>query len=526
MGENLSFVDPILSFALAAALALLVTPWVKRLAYRIGALDRPTHRRNIRRRTVPRLGGISLFVGCWGAMSLMLVASSWIGSHALDLKLLATLLGAGLVMLLLGMIDDKYDLSAKIKLLIQIAVATAVVMAGIRFEEIGLLSMPSLKLGWASIPLSIFFIVGITNAVNMIDGVDGLASGSCLIISAAVAIIGALNNSMTIAFAGAALAGACAGFLRYNFSPARIFLGDSGSLFAGMSLAILAIAGSAKTTVAGSMLIPVLLLGYPTLDTLLVMLRRKLSGRSMFSGDHGHIHHRLIGRGMSHGQTAVTLYVVCLLFCFLGVSLAIGISSGSLVALSALGVALLVGAILLNYPSHLSVRQLRLNSPHYRVAQCRAHLAAAELELAQNTQEAFDTLIETIRRLGVRRLTVLYPNPADANLHRRRRQRIAMNLNGSSNGHSSKSGNEGTAVDTYRFPENKVTIRARIERNGYSEELDLEHRIQLNQLFKVFSKRLNELSLCSVVLTKSDEATHSDEVPQTSSLANHSPQPG
>ena len=317
MGGSLTFVSPFISFALAAALALLATPWVKRLAYRIGALDRPSHRRNVTRRTIPRLGGISLFAGCWGAMSLILVASYWMGSEAMELKLWATLLGAGLVMLLLGMIDDKYDLSAKIKLLVQVAVATTVVLSGVRFEEIGLLGLPSLKLGWASVPLSIFFIVGITNAVNMIDGVDGLAAGSCLIISAAVAIIGALNNSMSIALAGAALAGACAGFLPYNFSPARIFLGDSGSLFAGMSLAILAIAGSAKTAVAGSMLIPVLLLGYPTLDTLLVMLRRRLSGRSMFSGDHGHIHHRLIGRGMSHGQAAITLYIVCLLFCYL-----------------------------------------------------------------------------------------------------------------------------------------------------------------------------------------------------------------
>lgn len=163
-------------------------------------------------------------------------------------------------------------------------------------------------------------------------------------------------------------------------------------------------------------------------------------------------------------------------------------------------------------------------------AQCRARVAAAELQLAKNTQQAFETMTDTIERLGVKRLTVFYPNPTDATLQRRRRQRVALNLNDLSNGqcHSNDEGmspGPGAAVDTYRYPESNVTIHAKIERNGYCEELDLEHRIQLNLLFKAFARRLNELSDASAESTPGAVAQAKDPGNNSQPIAPHSADP-
>jgi len=514
-----SLANPIASFAIAAALAVLVTPWVRRMAIRVGALDRPTHRKGTGQRVVPRLGGLVVFSSCWAALSAFIAvgyfAPQFFVLSSVAVRPVIVAFGAGLAMLVLGAFDDKYDLPAKLKLAIQILVAIAVVSAGVRFDRILIGNLIDWELGHFAMPLSVIFLVGITNAVNLIDGVDGLATGSCLIIAIAVALIAGAANNVGITLLAAALGGACLGFLPYNFSPARIFLGDSGSLFVGMTLGVLGITSGSKTAIAGSMLIPMLLLGYPVLDTLLVMLRRKLSGRSIFSGDHGHIHHRLLGRGLTHGQTALCLYAFCLLFCFVAVMLAIESSSRMLWFIPLLCMALVGGALILKYPSHLSIKQLRAQRPHYEIARYRSKLAAAQMQLSSTAKQLFEIMHQTVGFFGVSQMTVIFPAAAENGLRTQRRRRLVMYTNaehqtsavdgegdGEGDGITPEDGPAGvsadkseppSAIDTFRFPESRVTVRAQVTRNGHSDEIYLEYRIQLNHLMRSFTKRLSEL---------------------------------
>ncbi|MGH7254830.1 MAG: glycosyltransferase family 4 protein, partial [Nitrospirales bacterium] len=317
-------------FALACALSLALTPLVRRLAIRLGALDRPGERK-LHDAPVPRLGGLPVVLSAL----LALVAVSGLAGVTTQFipvawpGLAPILLGAAVV-LLAGIWDDLRPLRAWQKFLFQAVAASLVIRAGVSIGTIQLFGNVVIDPGILAIPLTFLWIVGLTNAFNLMDGLDGLAAGLASIAAGTCAVIFLLRGDAQDAMVLTALVGALLGFLPYNFNPARIFLGDSGSMVLGFVLSVMAVTGSQKTATALAVLIPLLVFGLPIVDTLLSMLRRFLgslrllapykapirqrilAARKMFEADQGHIHHRLIALGFSHRRAVLLLYGVAL----------------------------------------------------------------------------------------------------------------------------------------------------------------------------------------------------------------------
>lgn len=295
---------------LSAVVSYLLTPLVRRLAFKWKAIDQPDPRK-VHKEPMPRLGGIAVFAGfCapWAAFYLLTnrVAITFQNYEKL---FLALMIGAGL-MLLLGVADDIKGLNAKQKFSFQIMTALAMYFGG---YQINLLSNPlggSFHLGWLALPVSILWIVGITNAINLLDGIDGLATGVTVCIALSLALINIANDNILVALLTLSLAGSCLGFLPYNFSPARIFLGDSGSLFIGLVLAGIGMLSLFKVTTAAIVIVPIMLFAIPLFDTTAVFFGRMVRGAPLFKADKTHIHHRLLHLGLDHRQASLLLYAV------------------------------------------------------------------------------------------------------------------------------------------------------------------------------------------------------------------------
>ena len=288
----------------AAVVSLISTPVVRSLAFRVGAVDVPKDNRRMHNHPIPRMGGLAIFFGF--ILSVLLFVP-------LTQQLRTMLLGA-VVIVILGIFDDIYALPAMPKFMIQIAAALVAVLGGNRIfglSNINIFSSdPYWELGWLSIPISVLWIVGITNAVNLIDGLDGLACGVSTISSMTLLVIALNVAEPDVAVLTAALAGACIGFLPYNLNPARIFMGDTGSTFLGFVLAVVSIQGLFKFYTIISFAAPFLMLGLPIFDTCFAILRRVSKGQSPMAPDRGHIHHRLIDMGFSQKQAVAMLYVI------------------------------------------------------------------------------------------------------------------------------------------------------------------------------------------------------------------------
>ncbi len=347
------FGEGALTFLLAAAVTWGVTPWVIAGAHRLGALDLPGGRKQ-HRAPVPRIGGVAVFVGFAVALAFGAAVAGrlyplpkfdvyWSGFGA-----------AAVGILLLGLVDDVRGISFGWKFAGQIAAAGFIWLCGFRIESIlNPVGSGPLHLGWMSLPVTVLWVVGVTNAVNLIDGLDGLASGVALITTVSVAVVGAYRGALGVTVVGVALAGSLVGFLRFNFNPARIFLGDCGSMFLGFVLAVSAVRGSQKGPVVVAIVFPFLVLGLPILDTGFAFLRRLYwvarigvrSGRPLvyvarniqrvFLPDRGHIHHRLIGVGLSHRAAVVVLYGVGVVLATAGFAVVIlnSVQIGMLMAL-------------------------------------------------------------------------------------------------------------------------------------------------------------------------------------------------
>lgn len=297
----------IVPFVIAFAFSFASTPIVTQLAFRIGAVDIPNDNRRMHKKPIPRLGGLAIIFGF--AVALLCV------SHNLTRGMGATLVGAAIIAVM-GVIDDCRDLNAKLKFAVQIIAALIVIFSGnIRitvFTNPNLLSdNPYLVLPeWLSVTLTVLWIVFITNAVNFIDGLDGLATGVSAIMSVSLVFISVRTGERTIAIIGMALMGACFGFLPYNFNPAKIFMGDTGSTFLGFMLATLSVQGVFKSYAVISFAVPLLILGLPLFDASFAMIRRVLTGKNPMTADRGHLHHRLIDMGFSQKQTVFILYAI------------------------------------------------------------------------------------------------------------------------------------------------------------------------------------------------------------------------
>ena len=288
----------------AAIVAFITTPVVRTLAFRVGAVDIPRDSRRMHNHPIPRMGGLAIFFG------FILSALIFV---PLDAPLRGMLLGA-VIIVILGIFDDIYALPALPKLLVQIAAASVAVLMGNQIEVLSnpniFSSNPYWDLGFLSIPISVFWIVGITNAVNLIDGLDGLACGVSTISSMTMLVIALTVAEPDVALLMAALAGGCIGFLPYNLNPAKIFMGDTGSTFLGFILATVSIEGLFKSYAIISFAVPFLMLGLPIFDTCFAILRRVSHGQSPMSPDRGHIHHRLIDMGFNQKQAVAVLYVI------------------------------------------------------------------------------------------------------------------------------------------------------------------------------------------------------------------------
>jgi len=313
MGLTLS-----LLFLLALALSLIATPLVSRLAVKINALDLPGERK-LHRLPIPRLGGIAIYLAYVIALNTgLLLSDELLHLFEKSLRSWLGLLFGGSVVLALGIVDDIYELRPRTKLFFQVLAAAIVFAAGLQVTKVTNPFDGVLHLGWLSLPVTLLWIVGITNAMNLIDGLDGLASGVALIITATILAISIMFGNMAVAVVSAILCGSTLGFLRYNFNPARIFMGDSGSMFLGFTLAVISLRGTQKSTTAVAVLIPILFFGLPIADTLLAVWRRlsrvpAASGPGswrVFNADREHIHHKLINLGLSHRSAVLTLYVV------------------------------------------------------------------------------------------------------------------------------------------------------------------------------------------------------------------------
>ena len=327
--------------AFAFLLCFLMTPQVKRFAEYIGAIDLPNERR-INTHPVPRMGGIAIFIGF--IMSVLVFVD-------MDTQIIGLLLGA-VIIAVMGVMDDILNLTPWLKLLGQILAAVVVIRCGIVFDAIsnpGFLNTDAtIQIGWLSYPMTVFWIVLCTNAVNLIDGLDGLAVGVSAI-SSLMMMIASLLISMTTGISVgytplllACLLGSCIGFMPYNLNPAKIFMGDVGSQFLGFVLSCVSVMGMFKMHAIFTFLVPAIALALPLGDTAFAFIRRIAHGQSPFHADRGHIHHKLIAMGMSQKQAVAVLYAISAIFGLVAVVLA---GPGSAFRSIVLGAVLLISVV-------------------------------------------------------------------------------------------------------------------------------------------------------------------------------------
>lgn len=324
----------IIAFFIPLILSYFLTPVAKKLAYKFGAIDVPKDDRRVHKEPIPRLGGLAIYLST--VISLLILAPKSVT--------MLTILAGGSIIAISGMIDDIKPISAKFKLLFQIVAAIVVVVGGTKIDFVTIpISNTILDLKLLAIPITIFWIVGITNTLNLIDGLDGLSAGVSGISSLSFFFIAinmaarledpklmALPILMSLVVAGSAF-----GFLPHNFNPARIFMGDTGSLFLGFMLSVIAVEGAMKSIAA--ILIPLLVLGLPIFDTTFAIVRRFANKKPIMEADKGHLHHRLLDKGLSQKQTVLVLYTMSIL---LGVS-------GILFSHLSIGIGLLVLVIVI-----------------------------------------------------------------------------------------------------------------------------------------------------------------------------------
>ena len=329
----------IIPFLAAFILTFIQMPFTIKLAKKKGFLDVPKDERRVHKKPIPVGGGIAMVISVTILMLYYL---------PINKSLIMTLI-ASLVIALSGLYDDKKDLSPKLKFLFQILAGVLLVLGGMKIE---FLTNPFdshdalFILNMLSIPVTIFWVCGITNTINLIDGLDGLASGVSMICAISMFFITYKMGRYDVSMVCALVAGACLGFLPFNFNPAKIFMGDTGALYLGFMLSYISISGFLKQAAILMIFVPVLILGVPVFDTAFAMVRRKLSGKSMVEADKGHLHHRLLKMGLNQRQTVVILYSISAIFGVLAnlisrfhSSIALVISLGVLLIIIATGVA-------------------------------------------------------------------------------------------------------------------------------------------------------------------------------------------
>ena len=293
----------ILALGTATLFSFLLTPPVKRLAHKLGAVDVPKDERRMHKEPIPRLGGLAIFIGCVAAI---------LTFAEITPQLMGILIGATIIVGV-GIVDDIRPLGAGIKLILQIVAALVAVSQGVLIQTIAN-PLPFggeyWNFGIWSIPITVIWIVAVTNSVNLIDGLDGLADGVSTIGALTMLIIALLMGDLSMAIVCGALMGACVGFIPFNMNPAKIFMGDTGSTFLGYMLATVSVLGLFKLYAIISFIVPFIILGFPIYDTASAFTRRIMKGQNPMKADRSHTHHKLIDMGMNQKQAVATLYLI------------------------------------------------------------------------------------------------------------------------------------------------------------------------------------------------------------------------
>lgn len=386
------------AFTLAAIVSATLTPLVRILAFRLGAVSRPGGR-HVHRHETPRLGGLAICLGFFAPLvGLLFVESAVANDFTQDISKVVGLFVGGAFLCAVGAVDDTRGIRALHKLYAQIAVAMFAFACGFRIDVIALPFIGNLSMGAFALPVTVLWIVGIVNAVNLIDGLDGLAAGVVFFASLTNFVVAWLSEASLPALFMATTMGAILGFLFYNFNPARIFMGDSGSYFLGYVIATTSLAGAAvKASTTVSLLVPVVALGVPIFDTLFAMVRRWLERRPLFSPDRGHIHHRLLDMGLTHRRAVLIIYAINVILMLTAIAISLGRSwqvGVALVATSAVFFGLVRAVGYFGYVHRRRRQRERLRPRDSELLRRLVPVLPARFEKARTQTDVMATLTE------------------------------------------------------------------------------------------------------------------------------------
>lgn len=328
------------AFTISLLVVLLSIPIVKAIGFQYGYVDIPSGRK-IHRQPIVRIGGISICAATLAAILMVLAMGDLANLPALAVTKLGWLMLGGFAFFLVGLADDLLTLSPLLRLLMQLSIASLIWLAGIQIEFLSIPYLGLTHLGWLSLPATVIWITGVVNAINWIDGLDGLASSVSGIAATVTFAVCLYTEQFAAALVMAGMTGSLVGFLHYNFNPAQIFMGDGGPYFIGFMIAATSVIGLAKGAASLAILIPLLILAVPLLDMLVVILARLCNGRSPFVADKCHLHHRLLGIGLSH---RLTVFVICALNLWAGcwAIMLVGIPNSQVILASATGLLIYV----------------------------------------------------------------------------------------------------------------------------------------------------------------------------------------
>lgn len=287
------------AFLIALAVSFFLTPKIISLAIKAGAMDAPDERK-VHSKPIPRMGGIAIYI----AFMVAVIATTPLSSEIIGL------LAGGTLIMLVGIVDDLKGLPAKVKLLGQIIAAAVLILFDIRIDWLTGPFGGMVYLEMLAIPATLFWVVGLTNTVNLIDGLDGLAAGVASIAAITILLVALQQEIVLVSLLTAGLAGSALGFLQHNFNPAKIFMGDTGSMFLGYMLAGISIIGAVKSAATIALIVPILALGLPIMDTSFAIFRRAINGKPIFKPDRGHLHHRLLDMGFNQKQAVLLMYAI------------------------------------------------------------------------------------------------------------------------------------------------------------------------------------------------------------------------
>ena len=408
----------VLAFGLGWLFVYLLTPMVRNLAIQLNFVDKPGGRKT-HAKAVSLGGGLAVYGGAFAAIICAYLFADWRTSNQLftgsDPRMLAGLAVACTATLVLGLYDDAANMRGRYKLLGQVGIAGLLVSLGFKIDHFELFGSP-VELGWLTVPISIFWLVGATNAINLLDGIDGLASSVGLVLCLTFAMINGVHGQFPEAVVMLALAGGLLGFLRYNFAPASIYLGDAGSMIIGLLIGAISVQTHTKTPAFAAMAIPLAVWSIPILDSAAAILRRRLTGRSIFTPDRGHLHHSLLVRGWTVRQASLFIALVCATTCLSAVLGVLWQNEWIVIGTVAAVVVFLVSTRTFGHIEFALLRdRMKQHGLSFRKDETHHSMprhGAVRLQGSHEWERLWETLVESAADYGLTRLQLTIHMPA------------------------------------------------------------------------------------------------------------------